>query len=50
MKKKFPIYLSKLIKKYPSILSGRKNVKKNHEKIIKTKKLIKKFNLKKKYN
>ena len=47
MKKKVPIYLSHLIKKYPSILSGRKNIKKNHERIIKTKKLIKEFNLKK---
>jgi hypothetical protein len=48
MKKKIPIYLSKLIKKYPSILSGRKNIKKNHERIIKTKKLILEFTLKKK--
>ena len=47
MKKRIPIYLSNLIKKYPSILSGRKNVKKNHERIIKTKELIKKFILKK---
>ena len=48
MKNKIPIYLSKLIKKYPSILSGRKNIKKNHERIIKTKKLILEFTLKKK--
>ena len=48
MKEKIPVYLSKLINKYPSILSGRKNVKENHERIIKTKKLIKSFNLKKK--
>ena len=48
MKTKIPIYLSKLINKYPSILSGRKNVKENHERIIKTKKLIREFNLKKK--
>ena len=48
MKFKIPLYLSKLIKKYPSILSGRKNVKDNHERIMKTKNLIKKFNLKKK--
>ncbi len=47
MSKKIPIYLSKIIKKYPSILSGRKNVKENHERIVKTKKLIKKFTLKK---
>ena len=43
MKEKIPVYLSKLINKYPSILSGRKNVKENHERIIKTKKLIKEF-------
>jgi len=48
MKAKIPIYLSKLINQYPSILSGRKNVKENHERIIKTKKLIREFNLKKK--
>ncbi len=43
MKEKIPIYLSKIIKKFPNILSGRKNLKKNHERIIKTKKLIKEF-------
>ena len=48
MKAKIPIYLYKLINKYPSILSGRKNVKENHERIIKTKKLIREFNLRKK--
>ena len=48
MKTKIPIYLSKLINKYPSILSGRKNIKESHLRIIKTKKLIKKFNLKNK--
>ena len=47
MKHKTPIYLSKIIKKYPSILSGRKNLKDNNERIIKTKKLIKEFNSKK---
>ncbi len=47
MKFKIPVYLSKLIKKYPSILSGRKNVKENHERIMRTKNLIKKFKLKK---
>ena len=47
MKFKIPVYLSKLIKKYPSILSGRKNVKDNHERIMKTKNLIKRFKLKK---
>ena len=43
MKIKIPIYLSKIIKKYPSILSGRKNIKENHERVVKTKKLINKF-------
>ena len=47
MKTKIPIYLSKLIENYPSILSGRKKVKENHQRIIKTKKLIKEFKLKK---
>ena len=47
MKFKIPVYLSKLIKKYPSILSGRKNVKEYHERIMRTKNLIKKFKLKK---
>ena len=47
MKKNIPKYLSKLIQKYPSILSGRKNTIENHQRIIKTKKLIKKFKLKK---
>ena len=47
MKTKIPIYLSKLISKYPSILSGRKNIKTSYERIIKTKKLIKKYNSKK---
>jgi len=46
MTKKTPIYLSKLIKKFPLILSGRKNVSKSHERIVKTKKLIKDFKLK----
>ncbi len=43
MKTKIPIYLSKIIKKYPKILSGRKNIKESHERIVKTKKLIDKF-------
>ena len=43
MKAKIPVYLSKLIFKYPAILSGRKNAKKNHERILKTKKLIKEY-------
>ena len=48
MKTKIPIYLSKIINKYPSILSGRKNIKENHLRIIKTKKIIKEFILKNK--
>ena len=43
MNTKIPIYLSEIIKKYPSILSGRKNIKENHERVLKTKKLINKF-------
>ena len=46
MSNKIPIYLSELIKKYPSILSGRKNIKSNHQRIIQSKKLIKKFLIK----
>ena len=34
---KVPIYLSKLIKKYPTILSGRKNVSKNIKELSKQK-------------
>ena len=49
MKKIVPIYLSKIIKKHPNILSGRKNVKINHDRIIKTFKLIKNYKLKKKF-
>ncbi len=44
---KIPIYLSALIKKYPTILSGRKKTKESSIRIIKTKKLIKDFILKK---
>ena len=47
MKLKIPEYLSEIIKKYPSILSGRKNTINNHKRIIKTKNLIKKFKSKK---
>ena len=47
MKTKIPIYLSKIIKKYPTILSGRKNIKESHKRIMKTKQLINKFILKK---
>jgi len=50
MKKKIPIYLSKLIEEYPTLLSGRKKMKENHQRIIKTKKLIRKFKLKKNSN
>lgn len=44
--KKIPKYLNILISKHPSILGGRKNLTKNHERIIKIKKLIKDFCLK----
>ncbi len=47
MKHKVPKYLSQLIELYPTILSGRKKVKEHHERIIKTKELIKKFKSKK---
>tara|TARA_B100001778_G_C18138919_1_gene428484 strand:+ start:370 stop:519 length:150 start_codon:yes stop_codon:yes gene_type:complete len=47
MRTKIPIYLSKIIKKYPTILSGRKNIKESHKRIMKTKQLINKFILKK---
>tara|TARA_B100001778_G_C18265539_1_gene484229 strand:+ start:451 stop:600 length:150 start_codon:yes stop_codon:yes gene_type:complete len=36
-------YLRELIKKYPKILSGRKNFDKNNVRINKTLKLIKKY-------
>ena len=48
--KKIPIYLSKILKKYPDILSGRKNIKKADERINKIKKLVIEFKLKKKHN
>ena len=47
MKSEIPKYLYEIIKKYPSILSGRKNTINNHKRIIKTKNLIKKFKSKK---
>jgi len=47
MTKKIPIYVSKLIKKFPLILSGRKNVSKNHQRIVKIKGLINDFKLNK---
>ena len=43
MNNKYPIYMTELLKDYPSILSGRKNIKKHHDRVVKTKKLIKKF-------
>ncbi len=43
---KYPNYMTILLKKYPSISSGRKNMKEHHKRILKTKKLIKKFILK----
>ncbi len=43
---KYPIYMTKLLRNYPSISSGRKNIKDHHKRILKTKKLIKKFILK----
>tara|TARA_B100001175_G_C19476118_1_gene624416 strand:+ start:791 stop:937 length:147 start_codon:yes stop_codon:yes gene_type:complete len=48
MLKEIPLYLSLLINKYPTILSGRKNTKEQHLRIMRTKELIKKFKLKKK--
>ena len=48
MKTQIPIYITKLINKYPLILSGRKKIKENHLRIVKTKKLIKEFTLKNK--
>ena len=47
MKTKIPKYLFKLIQKHPSILNGRKKTIDNHQRIIKTKKLIQKYKLKK---
>tara|TARA_B100001063_G_C16498339_1_gene420804 strand:- start:93 stop:254 length:162 start_codon:yes stop_codon:yes gene_type:complete len=42
---KYPIYMTALLKNYPSISSGRKNIKEHHKRILKTRKLIKKFTL-----
>lgn len=47
MKSKIPKYLSEIIKKYPSILSGRKNAIYSHKRIVKIIDLIKKFKSKK---
>ena len=46
MKKKLPKYLLEIIKKYPLILSGRKNFSEHHIRIIKTEKLISKYKAK----
>ena len=46
MSNKNPIYMTILLRNYPSISSGRKNMKEHHKRILKTKKLIKKFILK----
>ena len=43
MKRKEISYIVKLISKYPSILSGRKKINENNERIAKTKRLIKDF-------
>ena len=43
---KYPIYMTILLRDYPSISSGRKNIKEHHKRILKTKKLINKFVLK----
>ncbi len=43
---KYPAYMIKLLRNYPSIASGRKNMKEHHKRILKTKKLIKEFILK----
>ena len=40
---KTPIYIYKLIKKFPGILSGRKNYEDQHKRIIKNLDLTKKF-------
>ena len=43
MNNKFPEYITELLKDYPSISSGRKNIRRHHNRILKTKKLIRKF-------
>lgn len=50
MRKSIPSYLVKIIKKYPNILSGRKNIKNQHARIIKNLNLVAKFINKKKFN
>ncbi len=46
MSNKYPIYMTILLRNFPSISSGRKNMKEHHKRILNTKKLIKKFVLK----
>ncbi len=46
MSNKYPIYMTILLRNYPSISSGRKNMKEHHKRILKTKEIIKKFVLK----
>ena len=45
MTKIIPIYLSQLIKKFPLILSGRKNISKNHQRIVKIKTAAKMYKI-----
>tara|TARA_B100001769_G_C22035727_1_gene556532 strand:+ start:1061 stop:1213 length:153 start_codon:yes stop_codon:yes gene_type:complete len=37
-------YIEDIIKKYPKVVSGRKNFKKHHDRIKKTLEIIKNFN------
>ena len=50
MNNKYPLYMTRLFQAYPSISSGRKHFKKHHFRVLKTKKLIKKFILKNNFN
>ena len=43
MKLSLPKYITKLIKRFPDIASGRKNYKKHHFRIIKNLYLVKKY-------
>ena len=45
---KIPNYIIKFIKQFPESLSGRKNFKKHHGRILKTLKLIKNYSTKSK--
>ena len=47
MKKTIPTYLKKIILENPQLKSGRKSYEKQHERILKQIKLIKKFKEKK---